>query len=156
MQVKALLSNDVDLHTTDHKGRTALHIAATEGHVGVLRALVAAGGLDLLTRKSNTDRLAHEYAAFNNDTSAEQVLQQAKSHMESELQRIQELHRSCRQQAQEFAAATYDPSKGGPLTLEETTEIAYFVLVCTAEVRAEVGAKKRFAVQPRELVCGEC
>lgn len=42
-EVKALLANGADVHTTDTYGRTPLHVAAYAGHHEVMRVLVNAG-----------------------------------------------------------------------------------------------------------------
>ena len=61
--LKLLLFKEVDLLVQNGQGLTALHLAAREGHVSVAKMLVAAGGLDLMSKLSHkwqdSPRLCH-------------------------------------------------------------------------------------------------
>ena len=50
--VQALISNGVDINTTDKRGQTAAHMAATHGHSHTLQAILR-GGADISIQDSN-------------------------------------------------------------------------------------------------------
>jgi ankyrin repeat protein len=62
MQVKQLISREVNILAHDHKGHTALHYAAKKGHIEIVKLLAAKGGLELLSKKSNVGKTPREYA----------------------------------------------------------------------------------------------
>jgi ankyrin repeat protein len=62
MQVKQLISREVNILAHDHKGRTVLHYAAKKGHIDIVKLLAATGGLELLSKKSNVGKTPQEYA----------------------------------------------------------------------------------------------
>ncbi len=171
MQVYKLVQKDeVDVFMLDNKGHTALHMAAIEGHVGVVRALAAAGGMDLVCKPSNSGRTAVEYAAFYANEEVEQVLQELLNSMEHEKlqwQKKLEMERKeqekrdmvCRPRAAQMAAeyAHYQPASS-PLDPDEYEDLAYWILMTTLAAgmqQMEPRDGDRFVIEPKDLVCGE-
>jgi hypothetical protein len=164
VQVKELINQDVDVLVADYEGHTALHLAASKGHVGVVKALADAGGLNLLSKKSPAGRTALEYAAFHGHKHAEEVLKQAE---ESKTRELQKQHEDiCRQKAQqaecrklaEQKGAQYFPEEGNsPVTREEYTEIVYQILlgIFAASTKEPDADRDRFVIEPNDLICGE-
>ena len=139
-----MLAHDGDRHT-------ALHVAAMRGHVGVLKLLAEAGGLQLLLKASHAGRTACECAALEGHKDAEAELTRLQHEMlEAELQR-REFECDCRERAEK----EYDREdrSGSLLTREEHTEIVYNMLVITSPSSGEAAPEQdKFA---KELICGE-
>jgi hypothetical protein len=121
------------------------------GHVGVLKLLAEAGGLQLLLKASHAGRTACECAALEGHKDAEAELMRLQHEMlEAELQR-REFERECRERAEK----EYDREdrSGSLLTREEHTEIVYNMLVITSPSSGEAAPEQdKFA---KELICGE-
>jgi hypothetical protein len=157
VQVLELISHKVDVLVEDKEGMTALHLAAHNNHVGVLKALADAGGLDLLSKKCPVGKTALEHAVFNGRKEAEEVLRQAQESKTQALEQQQQLRSSCRHLAEEMTAR-YDPEKeDSPVTKEEFMEIVYNIELelSALSARGSDAHRDRFVADPRDLVCGE-
>ncbi len=164
VQVKELISQDVDVVVADDQGHTALHLAASKGHVGVVKALADAGGLNLLSKKSPAGRTALEYAEFHGHKDAEEVLKQAQESKTRELQKQHEDIRrqkaqqaECRKLAEQKGAQYYPEEGNSPVTREEYTEIIYQILlrISAASTKESDADRDRFVIEPNDLICGE-
>jgi hypothetical protein len=97
------------------------------------------------------------HAGFYRRTHAEQELKHVEEGILRDKLQCEETHRVCRQHAQQLAAE-YVRSGSVLLTEEEYTEMVYHVLLCTTNTTkrdADDVAQKKYAVLPKELVCGE-
>ncbi len=102
MQVAALLSqDDVDVLASDEKGRTALHLAAMGGHVGVVNVLAKAGGLQLLLKTSHAGNTACACAAFEGQKEAEAELKRIQDAMTMAEAEREQLEYACWKLAEE-------------------------------------------------------
>ncbi len=62
--MRELLELEADVLAHNGERHTALHVAAMRGHVGVLKLLAEAGGLQLLLKASHAGKTACECAAL--------------------------------------------------------------------------------------------
>jgi hypothetical protein len=158
MQVKKLLAKDVDIYYQDADGHTALHLAATNGHVQVVKLLADVGGLVLIMKASKTGQTAHAYAGTHGHKKAVEALQHAHTCIMDESRLLEERQVVCWQKADELAA-NYVPQKGVTvLTMDEYKKMVYHMLLGTwdAHRRDPKGNDyDKYAVQPKALVCGE-
>ncbi len=152
--MRELLSrDDADVLAHDGDRHTALHVAAMRGHVGVLKLLAEAGGLQLLRMASHAGRTACECAALKGHKDAEAELRRLQHDMiTAELQR-REFERECRERAEQ----EYDSEDrtGNLLTREEHTEIVCNMLLMTGEAVQEQDKFVHSAKFAMELICGE-
>ncbi len=163
MQVEALVAKGANVLAEDEKGHTALHLAAMEGHVGMVQVLAAEGGLALVMHKSKAGRTAVDWAAFNGHVSAEQALRELQDAMQVEEQQLQESKSTCRQRADSMAAEYVTSSSSSSkrdmlLNEEEYAEFAYHILLGLAssqQVQAQARDGERFVAEARDLICGE-
>jgi hypothetical protein len=121
------------------------------GHVGVLKLLAEAGGLQLLLKASHAGRTACECAALEGHKDAEAELTRLQHEMLEAEASQQELERARRERAEK----EYDSEdrSGSLLTREEHTEIVYNMLVITSPSSGEAAPEQdKFA---KELICGE-
>ncbi len=149
--MRELLSLEADVLAHDGDRHTALHVAAMGGHVGVLKLLAEAGGLELLLKASHAGRTACECAALEGHKDAEAELTRLQHDMITvEVQR-REFEHECRERAEQAAAK--NRSGDGVLTREEHTEIVYNMLLNTSPSSEEAAPEQgKFA---KELICGE-
>jgi hypothetical protein len=158
LQVEAILSkSNADVLWQDSKGRTALHVAAKHGHVGVVRILTDAGGLKLLQATARNGKTPQEYAAWCGQTEVEKVLRQLREYLTSEDLQQREWECECRHQA-EVKAAEYAALHGDctdlVLSVSEYKEfVANILLGLMASSNQEM--RDRFVGEPTDLVCGE-
>jgi hypothetical protein len=158
VQVKILIDKDINLLAKDSQGCTALHLAATKGHVNVLLILAAAAGPDLVLQKSETGSTALELAALHGHEEAKEMLQQMEGSMTRYLQEQEEKLKSCWLLAKEMALHYSEVRGSSPLTVEEYREIAYHIHLNTWAAGPQEPAtdtKEKFVVEPKDLVCGE-
>jgi hypothetical protein len=154
VQVRALISSDANLLARDAQGHTSLHLAASKGHVGLVKLLGDAGGVQLLFRTSYDGRTADEIAALHCHKDTEHVLRELQHGVVSKLLLQEQQERECK----EGIAAEYKArsgAKGQLLSVEEYTEIAYNIELCTLAARLQGpddAQRERFA---KELKCGE-
>jgi hypothetical protein len=160
MQAKALLLRDANVLAQDSEGLTALHLAASKGHVGMIKMLAASGGLDLVLKTSNLGRTAQEYAAWYNHKHAEEVLKSIHESINRDMQRKEEEHRTCDQLAAERTAeyGALENIDSLPLTVQEYKPFFFHIFANTRSTDKrgpDAATHEKFVVEPRELVCGE-
>jgi hypothetical protein len=160
MQVQELISQDVDLLARDAQGHTALHLAASKGHAGVVQLLGEAGGLQLLFKMSYEFRTAEDCAALHRHKDTVQVLRKLQDNGMLKLLQQEEEKRACRKQAEQMGQDKYKNEKRKKnrgsflLDVQEYTEIVYNFLLCTSAKSIQVqedADMERFA---KELKCG--
>jgi hypothetical protein len=157
--VKALLSKgETNVHGRDAEGCTALHLAAKKGHTGIVRLLVAAGGLDLLQAMASNGRTPQDYAAAYRKKEAEHLLWELRDAITRELLQQEQCERECwakaEQEAAEYKARYNEGSKDSVLTVSEYKEFVGNVrLGLLAKSKQEMC--NRVVVEPMDLVCGE-
>jgi hypothetical protein len=168
--VNGLISKHADLFAQDQQGHTAMHLAAMHGHTGALKALAAAGGLELLQKKSNIGRTAHDYAVFHGQKGAEEVLNTLHDKLTQKMQELAEWLSTCEQRADQMAhtyRANYHP--GQPLAPDEYRAVVYHNVVSAAtdsegaskcenqidDSDSEASTQDKYVVESKELLCGE-
>jgi hypothetical protein len=156
MQVKALLLGDVDVLAQDSKGLTVLHIAASKGHVGMIKVLAASGGRDLVSKTCTLGMTAQDYAACHKHKDAEEVLKSIHESIKRDKQHKKEEHRTCDQLAAQKTAeyGALENITSLPLTVEEYKPF-FFHILASIRRKDQRATHDKFVVDPRELVCGE-
>jgi hypothetical protein len=145
MQVKELMSKNVDMFFEDSEGHTALHLAAKEGHAGVLEMLIAAGGLDIVQKKSRLGKTALDLAVEYNQREAIDMIKKMADELE-----IKEIHSTA-----ESMLTSY---RGGLLSEEDYKVLVLHTLLKLRTIeqkRPLIGRDEKFVGKPMDFVCGQ-
>ncbi len=157
-KVKVLLSHQVDMLHRDRKGYTCMHMAVKGGHIGVIRELAAAGGLDLLRTRSENGLSPQDYALAKGLTALSDELRRLEEEIQETEAREKQRELEARQEAEVMASEyAHDPSIHA-LNYDEYKEMVRAILLAVpvaGEAPRDGSRLHKFVAEPRELICGE-